>query len=78
MNIKTFKDYIDFCKSSLHEQLEIIEGITIKHSDFGKLEAQNAFILSQKATKELSFRVEKLEDLQKLANEMFEEFKMHI
>lgn len=77
MNIKTFKEYVDFCTASLHEQLEIIEGKTIKHSDFGKLEAQNAFILSQKATEELSFRVETLNDLEILANKMFEEFKSH-
>ena len=75
MNIKTFKEYIDFCTASPQKQLEIIEGKKIKYSDFGTIEEQNAFILSQEATKGLSFYVDTLKDLQKLANEMFEKWE---
>lgn len=75
MNITTFQDYIDFCKSSPKEQLELIEGHAIKAQDFGELEAKNAILMSFEATKRLAINKESIKSLQYLANDMFEEYR---
>lgn len=75
MKIETFKEYVDFCKSSLKTQLEIIEGHAIKAQDFGELEAKNAILMSFEATKRLAANEESIKSLQSLANDMFEEWR---
>ena len=75
MNITTFQDYINFCKSSPKEQLELIEGHTISYQDFGELEAKNAILMSFEATKRLAPNEESIKSLQSLANDMFEEWR---
>lgn len=75
MNITTFQDYIDFCKSSPKKQLELIEGHAISCQDFGELEAKNAILMSFEATKRLAPNEESIKSLQYLANDMFEEWR---
>ena len=75
MKIETFKEYVDFCKSSPKTQLEIIEGHAIKAQDFGELEAKNAILMSFEATKRLEPNEELIKSLQSLANDMFEEWR---
>ena len=73
MNITTFQDYIDFCKSSPKEQLELIEGHAISCQDFEELEAKNAILMSFKATERLAPNEDAIKSLQTIANEMFKE-----
>lgn len=75
MNITTFQDYIDFCKSSPKEQLELIEGHAISYQDFGELETKNAILMSFEATKRLSPNEDSINSLQTIANKMFEEWR---
>lgn len=75
MKIETFKEYVDFCKSSPKTQLEIIEGHAIKAQDFGELEAKNAILMSFEATKRLAANKDSIELLQTIANDMFEEWR---
>ena len=76
MNITTFQDYIDFCKSSPKEQLELIEGHAISYQDFGELEAKNAILMSFEATKRLAPNEDAIKSLQTIANKMFEEWRL--
>lgn len=75
MNITTFQDYINFCKSLTKKQLELIEGNAISYQDFGELEAKTAIMLSIKATEELRISGDSIYSLQNLANEFFENYK---
>lgn len=75
MKIETFKEYVDFCKSSPKTQLEIIEGHAIKTQDFGELEAKNAILMSFEATKRLAPNENNINLLQTIANEMFKEWR---
>ena len=75
MKIETFKEYVDFCKSSPKTQLEIIEGHAIKAQDFGELEAKNAILMSFEATKRLASNKDSINLLQTIANEMFKEWR---
>lgn len=75
MKIETFKEYVDFCKSSPKKQLEIIEGHAIKAQDFVELEAKNAILMNFEATKRLAPNKDAIKSLQTLANEMFEEWR---
>ena len=75
MNITTFQDYIDFCKSSPKDQLELIEGHAISYQDFGELEAKNAILMSFEATKRLAPNEDAIKSLQIIANKMFEEWR---
>ena len=75
MNITTFQDYIDFCKSSPKDQLELIEGHAISYQDFGELEAKNAILMSFEATKRLAPNEDSIKSLQIIANKMFEEWR---
>ena len=53
----------------------MIEGHKIKFNDFGRIELELAFNLSNYATRGLSFNKDTFEDLQSLANKMFEDYK---
>lgn len=75
MNITTFQDYINFCKSSPKEQLELIEGHAISYQDFGELEAKNAILMSFEATKRLAPNKDATSSLQTISNEMFKEWR---
>lgn len=75
MNITTFQNYIDFCKSSPKEQLELIEGHAISYQDFGELEAKNAILMSFEATKRFAPNEDAIKSLQTIANEMFKEWR---
>ena len=75
MNITTFQDYINFCKSSPKEQLELIEGHAISYKDFGELEAKNAILMSFEATKRLAPNEDAISSLQTISNEMFKEWR---
>ena len=75
MNITTFQDYINFCKSSPKEQLELIEGHAISYQDFGELEAKNAILMSFEATKRLAPNKDAISSLQTISNEMFKEWR---
>lgn len=75
MNITTFQDYINFCKSSPKEQLELIEGHAISYQDFGELEAKNAILMSFEATKRLAPNKDAVSSLQTISNEMFKEWR---
>lgn len=74
MKIETFKEYVDFVKSSPKKQLEIIEGRATKTQDFGELEAKNAILMSFESSKRLAPNKDATESLQSLANDMFEEW----
>ena len=76
MKIETFKEYVDFCKSSPKKQLEIIEGHATKAQDFGELEAQNAILMLFETTKRLEPNQDATESLQSLANDIFEEWRL--
>jgi hypothetical protein len=76
MKIETFKEYVDFCKSSPKTQLEIMEGHAIKAQDFGELEAQNSILMSFEATKRLAPNEDAFKSLQTIANEMFEKWRL--
>lgn len=76
INITTFQDYIDFCKSSPKEQLELIEGHAISYQDFGELEAKNAILMSFEATKRLASNEDSINSLQTIANQMFKEWRL--
>lgn len=74
--IKSFKEYVDFCTADPKTRLEKIVGHKIKSEYFGRLEIKDSFILSNEITKGLSFTKETIEDLQNLANQMFEDFQI--
>lgn len=75
MNITTFQDYINFCKSSPKKQLELIEGHAISYQDFGELEAKTAILMSFEATKRLAPNEDSVNSLQTITNEIFEEWR---
>lgn len=70
LDIHTFKDYVNFCQIPMKDRLEMYEGHSI--NDFGKLEMKSAEIIFIEATKELAFTLHTTENLEHLANQMFE------
>ena len=71
LSIKTWKDYLHFCKQSPRKKLEMVEGHQIPIQGFGELEEKNSIICYTKATENLKFTAETMYKLELLANTMY-------
>ena len=75
LSIKTWKDYIHFCKQSPRKKLEMVEGHPIPILGFEELEEKSSFFCYAKATENLKFNAETMYRLESLANTMYSEYK---
>lgn len=74
LSIKTWKEYLHFCKQSPRKILEMVEGHPISEQGFGELEKKSSLTCYSKATENLKFNAETMYRLESLANTMYSEY----